>query len=103
MNDTLSPATTVAPAQQPISIIKVSAHSRPAAVAGAIAAVVRERRQAEIQAIGAGAVNQAIKAAAVARAYLAEDGIDAICIPAFAPVTINDQQRTAVRLIIEPR
>ncbi len=92
-----------APVQQPINIIKVSAHSRPAAVAGAIAAVIRERRQAEIQAIGAGAVNQAIKAAAVARAYLAEDGIDAICIPAFAPVSINDQQRTAVRLIIEPR
>jgi stage V sporulation protein S len=86
-----------------VDIIKVSARSRSTAVAGAIAGVVREHNRAEIQAIGAGAVNQAIKAAAIARGYLADDGIDVICIPYFTEVTIEEQERTALRLIVEPR
>src|SRR5215510_14749435 len=64
-----------------VDIIKVSARSRSTAVAGAIAGVVREHRRAAVQAIGAGAVNQAIKAAAIARGYLADYGFDVICIP----------------------
>jgi len=86
-----------------MAILKVSARSRSTAVAGAIAGVVREKGRAEAQAIGAGAVNQAIKAVAIARGYLALDGIDIICIPAFTEVMIGDQERTAIKLIIEPR
>ncbi len=86
-----------------MDIIKVSSRSRSTAVAGAIAGVVREHGRAEVQAIGAGAVNQAIKATAIARGYLALDGIDVICIPAFTEVDIDGQERTAVRLVVEPR
>lgn len=85
------------------NIIKVAAKSRTTAVAGAIAGVVRERSRAEVQAIGAGAVNQAIKAVIIARGYLAQDGIDVICVPFFAEVIIGEQTRTAVRLVVEPR
>jgi stage V sporulation protein S len=84
-------------------IIKVSSESKSPAVAGAIAGVIREHGRAEVQAIGAGAVNQAIKAVAIARGYLAEDGLDVICIPYFTEVVIDEQERTALRLIIEPR
>ena len=86
-----------------MEVLKVSARSRSTAVAGAIAGVVRERGRAEVQAIGAGAVNQAVKAIAIARGYLALDGIDVICIPAFTDVIIAEQERTALRLIVEPR
>src|SRR5262249_6725198 len=86
-----------------VDIIKVSARSRSTAVAGAIAGVIREHKRAEVQAIGAGAVNQAIKATAIARGYLADEGVDVICIPYFTEVTIEDQERTALRLIVEPR
>src|SRR3954452_17760756 len=84
-------------------ILKVSARSRPSAVAGAIAGVVRESGRAEVQAIGAGAANQAIKAVAIARDYLAETGINAVCLPSFIDVVIDDEDRTAIRLIVEPR
>ena len=84
-------------------VIKVSAKSRSTAVAGAIAAVIREHRYAEVQAIGAGAVNQAVKALAIARGYLEGDQIDIICIPYFTEVDIEGQERTAVRFIVEPR
>lgn len=84
-------------------VLKVSARSRPSAVAGAIAGVVREAGRAEVQAIGAGATNQAVKAVAIARDYLSETGIDAICIPAFIDVTIENEDRTAIRLVVEPR
>ncbi|MFQ5342231.1 MAG: stage V sporulation protein S [Anaerolineae bacterium] len=84
-------------------ILKVSARSRTTAVAGAIAGVVRERQRADVQAIGAGAVNQAVKACAIARGYLAEDGIDVIMIPSFVEVMIDQQERTAIRLVVEPR
>ena len=85
------------------SVVKVSAKSRSTAVAGAIAGMLRERRHAEVQAIGAGAVNQAVKAVAIARGYLQGDAIDLICIPYFTDVEIDGQERTAVRFIVEPR
>ncbi len=85
------------------SIIKVSAKSRSTAVAGAIAAVIREHGHAEVQAIGAGAVNQAVKALAIARGYLVGDHIDLICIPQFADVDIDGEERTAVRFVVEAR
>lgn len=84
-------------------VLKVSARSRPSAVAGAIAGVVRESGRAEVQAIGAGATNQAVKAVAIARDYLEETGIDSVCLPAFIDVTIDNEDRTAIRLIVEPR
>lgn len=84
-------------------IIKVSSQSRTTAVAGAIAGVVRENGRADVQAIGAGAVNQAVKACAIARDYLEEDGINVIVIPSFVDVMIDDQERTAIRLEVEPR
>ena len=84
-------------------VLKVSSKSRPSAVAGAIAGVVREAGRAEVQAIGAGATNQAIKAVAIARDYLLETGIDAVCLPAFIDITIDNEDRTAIRLVIEPR
>lgn len=86
-----------------MDIIKVSAHSRAPAVAGAIAGVVREAHYAEVQAIGASAVNQAVKAVAIARGYLVEDGIEIVCIPSFTEIEIQGQERTAVRLTVEPR
>jgi stage V sporulation protein S len=84
------------------SMIKVSADSRTAAVAGAIAGVIREHKHAEVQAIGAGAVNQAIKALVLATGYLKQDGIDVACVPEFADVTIEDKVRTAIKLVIDP-
>jgi stage V sporulation protein S len=86
-----------------MDIIKVSAKSRSTAVAGAIAGVVREHGRAEVQAIGAGAVNQATKATAISRGYLALDGIDVICIVQFTEVDIDGQERTALKFLIEPR
>jgi stage V sporulation protein S len=86
-----------------MDILKVSARSRSTAVAGAIAGTVRESGRAEAQAIGAGAVNQAVKAVAIARGYLALDGVDVICIPTFTEVEIEGQERTAMKLIVEPR
>jgi stage V sporulation protein S len=84
-------------------VIKVSAKSRSTAVAGAIAAVMREHHYAEVQAIGAGAVNQAVKALAIAHGYLEGDKIDIICVPYFTEVDIEGQERTAVRFVVEPR
>ena len=86
-----------------MDIIKVSANSRTSAVAGAIAGVVREHKRAEVQAIGAGAVNQAVKALVLAVGYLRHDGIEVVCVPEFADVTIDDKVRTAVKLVVEPR
>ena len=86
-----------------MDIIKVSARSRSTAVAGAIAGVIREHKYAEVQAIGAGAVNQAVKATAIARGYLQLDGIDVICMPMLIEVMIEDQERTAVKIVVEPR
>jgi stage V sporulation protein S len=88
--------------RQPMDTIKVSANSRTAAVAGAIAGVVREHHRAVVQAIGAGAVNQAVKALILATGYLQNDGIQVSCVPEFADVTIEDKVRTAIKLVIEP-
>jgi stage V sporulation protein S len=85
-----------------MNLIKVSAASRTSAVAGAIAGVVREHHRAEIQAIGAGAVNQAMKALILATGYLRLDGIYISCVPEFADVTIEDKVRTAIKLVVEP-
>ena len=82
--------------------IKVSTNSRTAAVAGAIAGIVREHHRAEVQAIGAGAVNQAMKALILATGYLRNDGIYISCVPEFADVTIEDKVKTAIKLVIEP-
>jgi len=84
-----------------MEILKVAAKSRSTAVAGAIAGVIRESGRAEVQAIGAGAVNQAVKAVAIARGYLAEDGITIVCMPSFVEVTIGEQERTAIKFVIE--
>ena len=86
-----------------MDILKVSARSIPNSVAGAIAGVVRENGAVEIQAVGAGAANQAIKSVAIARGYLAPSGIDAICVPAIGTVNINDEEKTAIKLIVEAR
>ena len=91
------------PASPQPSVLKVAARSRPSSVAGAIAGVVRETGRAEVQSIGAGATNQAIKSIAVARSYLQEDGIDIVCIPGFTEVLIEEEERTAIRLVIEKR
>ena len=85
-----------------MDMIKVSANSRTSAVAGAIAGVIREHHRAEVQAIGAGAVNQAMKALVLATGYLKNDGIFVSCVPEFADVTIEDKVRTAIKLVIEP-
>lgn len=86
-----------------MEMIKVSANSRTSAVAGAIAGVVREHKRAEVQAIGAGAVNQAIKALVLAVGYLKNDGLDVVCVPEFADVAIEDKVRTAIKLVVEVR
>jgi stage V sporulation protein S len=86
-----------------MDMIKVSANSRTSAVAGAIAGVVREYKRAEVQAIGAGAVNQAVKALVLATGYLREDGIDICCVPEFVDVEIDEKVRTAIKLVIELR
>jgi stage V sporulation protein S len=85
-----------------MNLIKVSATSRTSAVAGAIAGIVREHHRAEVQAIGAGAVNQAMKALILATGYLRLDGIHVSCVPEFAEVTIDDKERTAIKLVVEP-
>ncbi|MCY1712667.1 stage V sporulation protein S [Caproiciproducens galactitolivorans] len=86
-----------------MEILKVSSKSAPNSVAGAVAGVIREEGSVELQAVGAGAANQAIKAIAIARGYLAPSGIDIVCIPAFASVVIGNEERTAIKLIVEPR
>jgi stage V sporulation protein S len=89
--------------QQHPEVIKVSARSRSTAVAGAIAGVMRQHEHAEVQAIGAGAVNQAVKALAIARGYLERDAMDIVCMPYFTEVEIDGQERTAVRFRVESR
>jgi len=86
-----------------LEILKVSASSNPKSVAGALAAVVREKSKAEIQAVGAGAVNQSIKAIAIARGYVAPNGINLVCIPAFSEIVIDGEERTAIRFIVQSR
>jgi stage V sporulation protein S len=86
-----------------VEILKVSSKSSPNAVAGALAGVVRSARSVELHVVGAGALNQAMKAVAIARGYLVPSGIDLVCIPTFADIEINGERRTAIRLLCEDR
>jgi len=86
-----------------MEVLKVSAQSKPKSVAGALAAVLRENGVAELQAVGAGAVNQAVKAIAITRGFVAPNGIDLITVPAFAEIDIDGEERTAIKFIVEPR
>lgn len=86
-----------------MEVLKVSAHSQPKSVAGALAAVLRDNLTAEVQAVGAGAVNQAVKAIAITRGFVAPNGIDLVVVPAFSEISIEGEERTAIRFIVEPR
>lgn len=86
-----------------LDVLKVSANSNPKSVAGALAAVLRERGTAELQAVGAGAVNQAVKAIAICRGFVASNGVNLVTIPAFADIFIEGEERTAIRFIVHPR
>ena len=86
-----------------MEVLKVSSKSNPNSVAGALAGVLREKGSAEIQAIGAGALNQAVKAIAIARGFVAPSGMDLVCVPAFTVINIEGDQKTAIKLIVEPR
>lgn len=86
-----------------MEVLRVSAKSIPNSVAGAIAGVIREKGEVEVQAVGAGAANQALKAVAIARGYLAPAGTDLICIPAFTTISIENEERTAIKLIVQCR
>ena len=86
-----------------MEVLKVSSKSNPNSVAGALAGVLREKGSAEIQALGAGALNQAVKAIAIARGFVAPSGMDLVCVPAFTDINIEGDQKTAIKLIVEPR
>ena len=86
-----------------MEVLKVSSKSKPNSVAGALANAFREKQSVEIQAIGAGSLNQAIKAIAIARGYVAPTGKDLICVPDFSDIEIDGEERTAIKLIIECR
>lgn len=86
-----------------MDILKVSANSKPKSVAGVLAAVLRDNRYAIMQAVGAGAVNQAIKAIAITRGFVAPNGIDIAVVPAFSVININGVDRTAIKFFVEPR
>ena len=86
-----------------MDVIKVKAISRTAAVAGAIAGVMREQKHAEVQAIGAGAVNQAVKALVLAKNFLVQDSMDIVFIPEFVNIEIDDKVRTAIKFVVEIR
>lgn len=86
-----------------ISCLKVSSKSSPASVAGAIAGMVKDGAFVEMQAVGAGAVNQAVKAIAISRGFLSPVGIEIVCIPSFADIVIDGEYRTAIRFTVEPR
>ena len=86
-----------------MDILKVSAKSEPLSVAGAVANLVKENGKVEVQAIGAGAVNQTVKAIAIARGFVAPSGVDLICIPAFSNVIVENEEKTAIKFMVEPR
>ncbi len=86
-----------------MEVLKVSANSNPNSVAGALAGVLREQGKAEMQAIGAGALNQAVKAIAIARGFVASSGVDLVCTPAFIDIEINGEEKTAIKLVVDSR
>lgn len=83
-----------------MGVLKISSKSNPNSVAGAIAGIVTEKGQAELQAIGAGAINQVVKAIAIARGFVAASGVDLVCIPAFSTVNIDGEERTGMKFIV---
>ena len=86
-----------------MEVLKVSSKSNPNSVAGALAAIIKEKNIVEIQAVGAGAINQAVKAIAIARGFVAPSGKDIVCVPAFTDIEIDGEERTAIKLIVQPR
>lgn len=86
-----------------MGFLKVSSKSSPASVAGAIAGMIKDGTQVEIQSVGAGAVNQAVKAIAISRGFLSPVGIEIVCTPSFADIVIDGEYRTAIRFAVEPR
>ena len=86
-----------------MEVLKVSTKSNPNSVAGALAAIIKEKNIVEIQAVGAGAINQAVKAIAIARGFVVPSGKDIVCIPAFTDIEIDGEERTAIKLIVQPR
>lgn len=86
-----------------MEVLKVSTKSNPNSVAGAVAAIIKEKNIVEIQAVGAGAINQAVKAIAIARGFVAPSGKDIVCVPAFTDIEIDGEERTAIKLIVQPR
>ena len=86
-----------------MDVLKVSTKSNPNSVAGALAAIIKEKNIVEIQAVGAGAINQAVKAIAIARGFVAPSGRDIVCVPAFTDIEIDGEERTAIKLIVQPR
>ena len=86
-----------------MEVLKVSTKSNPNSVAGALAAIIKEKNVVEIQAVGAGAINQAVKAIAISRGFVAPSGKDIVCIPAFTDIQIDGESRTAIKLIVQPR
>ena len=89
--------------KQSIDCLKVSSKSSPASVAGAIAGMIKDGTRVEIQSVGAGAVNQAVKAIAISRGFLSPVGIEVVCIPSFSDIVIDGEYRTAVRFLVEKR
>ena len=86
-----------------MEVLKVSTKSNPNSVAGALAAIIKEKNIVEVQAVGAGAINQAVKAIAIARGFVAPSGKNLVCIPAFTDIVIEGEERTAIKLIVEAR
>src|SRR5207249_10084497 len=86
-----------------IEFVKVSAPSRPVAVAGTIVGVVRSQSRVDVQAIGAGAITQAVKAIAISRGYVAAGGFVLVCIASFIDIAIDGEERTGIRLLVESR
>lgn len=86
-----------------MEVLKVSTKSNPNSVAGALAAIIKEKNIVEIQAVGAGAINQAVKTIAIARGFVAPSGRDIVCVPAFTDIEIDGEERTAIKLIVQPR
>ncbi len=83
--------------------LRVSAKSKPNTVAGAVAGVIREKGVVEVQTVGAGALNQAIKAIAIARGFLMPSGIEIVCVPSFSDILIDGAERTAIRLLVQKK
>ena len=86
-----------------MEVLKVSTKSNPNSVAGALAAIIKEKSIVEVQAVGAGAINQAVKAVAIARGFVAPTGVDLVCVPAFAEVQVEGEDRTGIRIVVESR